>query len=89
MARIEQENYAKRRTAKAIIRFAGPALEHHEIQAGDLAETLAGLNELCILVNEHLNDDRASVRLLVRGGIRQDQFSYKLSYGRLCKTSCR
>lgn len=64
--------------AHTLVRYDGPALTFHEMDVRDLAPALLALGELCEVANEALNQERASVRVLVRVDIEQQCFQFQL-----------
>lgn len=62
------------RSVKAVIRYDGPALTHHQMDVHELAPALLALGDLCRVANSALNGDMATVKVLVRADIEQQCF---------------
>ena len=54
-----------------IIRYDGPVLVDHRMDISDLAPALIWISELCKIANSKFNDERASVKVLMRADIEQ------------------
>lgn len=54
-----------------IIRFDGPILVDHRMDISDLAPALIGISELCKIANSKFNDEKASVKVLMKADIEQ------------------
>lgn len=56
---------------KIIIRYDGPILEDHQMDISDLAPALLGISELCKITNKRFNEDKSSIKVLMKADIEQ------------------
>ena len=58
------------------VRYDGPALANHSIDADELAQALQALSQLLKLTNGKFNQDRAAISILVNVNVEQNCFEF-------------
>ncbi len=60
------------------LKYDGSALAEHSIEVSSLAPALLAIEDLCKQANQHFNDNRASIKILVNAELKQECFQLNL-----------